>query len=103
MLGLFKTYIEKRIELLKLEITENTMKIISVAAYALFLLILSFIFVSFLLIAIGFVLGNLLGSYTYGFLIISVFLFLCLLIFFYQKKFFLETLKDKFVRIINEE
>lgn len=104
MLGLFKDYIEKRVSLLKIEMTENTIKAMSLSAYVLLLLGLGICFFSFLFVGISLILGNILGNYAYGFLIMSAFFLLCLLIFFFQKKKVIQCFKEKLVQtIFNEE
>lgn len=103
MLGIFKNYIEKRIELLKLEVTESTVKMISIVVYSLLLLVFAISFFSFLFVGIGLVLGSLLGSYAYGFLIVSAFFLLCLLVVFYQKRSIIEYFREKFIQTIFTE
>lgn len=104
MIGLFKNYIEKRISLLKLEATENTVKVLSMAVYILLLMLLAVCFFAFLCVGLGLVIGNLLGNYAYGMLIMAVIFLLCLLFAFSQKKNIIDRLRERLVNIIfNEE
>ena len=68
MIGLFKNYIEKRISLLKLETTETSVKVLSMAVYILLLVTLGICFFAFFCLGMGLVIGNLLGNYAYGML-----------------------------------
>lgn len=104
MLGLFKDYIKKRVELLKIEISENTVKVISIAIYALLSLAVLVCFFSFLFVGIGLIIGSLLGNYAYGFFIISGVLLLAMLVLFFQRKNIMEYIKAKLLQeIFNKE
>lgn len=104
MIGIFKDYIEKRVNLLKIEMTENTVKAISLIGYIFLLLILITCLFLFLFVGVGFILGNILGNYAYGFLSMSVFFLLCLLIISSQKRKIIAYFREKLVQaIFNEE
>lgn len=104
MIGIFKDYIEKRVNLLKIEMTENTVKAISLIGYIFLLLILITCLFLFLFVGVGFILGNILGNYAYGFLIISALFLLCLLIISFQKRKIIAYFREKLVQtIFNEE
>ena len=100
MIGLFKNYIEKRISLLKLETTETSVKVLSMAVYILLMVTLGICFFAFFCLG----LGNLLGNYAYGMLIMASIFLVGLLVVFSQKKNIIENLKERLVNIIyNEE
>lgn len=100
MLGLFKNYIEKRISLLKLEMAENTTKAMSVGLYLVLVLVFGACIFTFLFLGLALIIGTWLGNLAYGFLLISAFFFLCLLIVISQKKRLIESFKSKFIQII---
>ena len=82
MIDLIKEYIEKRIELIKLDATEKTLKIIGISVP--FFIILVFFFFFFILLNIGLALliGMALENYAYGSLILSGCYFLMIVIVF---------------------
>lgn len=71
MVGFFKDYVDKRLGLLKLEMTEKSVNLVSIAIYGLILAILLIWFFAFLFIGLGFFIGNLLGNNAYGMLIMA--------------------------------
>ncbi len=104
MIGLFKNYIEKRISLLKLETTETSVKVLSMAVYILLMVTLGICFFVFFCLGLGLVIGSLLGNYAYGMLIMASIFLVGLLVVFSQKKNIIENLKERLVNIIyNEE
>ena len=104
MIGLFKNYIEKRISLLKLETTETSVKVLSMAVYILLLVTLGICFFAFFCLGLRLVIGNLLGNYAYGMLIMASIFLVGLLVVFSQKKNIIENMKERLVNIIyNEE
>lgn len=104
MLDLLKNYIEKRINLLKLEMAENTTKAMSLVLYLLLILIFMTCIFAFLFLGLALIAGHWLGHFAYGFLLISGFFLLCLLVVISQRKKLLEWFKEKFIRtIFNEE
>ncbi len=104
MIGLFRNYIEKRISLLKLETTETYVKVLSMTVYILLIVVFGIGFFAFLCVGVGLVIGNLLGNYAYGMLIMASIFLVGLLVVFSQKKSIIEKMKDRLVNIIyNEE
>lgn len=104
MIGLFKNYIEKRISLLKLETTETSVKVLSMAVYILLMVALGICFFAFFCLGLGLVIGSLLGNYAYGMLIMASIFLVGLLVVFSQKKNIIENMKELLVNIIyNEE
>ena len=104
MIGLFKNYIEKRISLLKLETAETSVKVLSMAVYILLMVTLGICFFAFFSFGLGLVIGNLLGNYAYGMLIMASIFLVGLLVVFSQKKSIIEKVKERLVNIIyNEE
>jgi len=82
-----KIYIEQKIDYLQLEIAKRTAKttsnLLTIAVIAFF----SFMIIFFLSITAGFALSSLVGSYTYGFLIVSaIYLLITLIVVFFKRK-----------------
>ncbi|MDO4763255.1 MAG: phage holin family protein [Flavobacteriaceae bacterium] len=103
MLGLFKNYIEKRISLIKLETTGSIVKAMSMVVYIFLLLMLGLVFFIFLFVGIGFILGELLGDFAYGFLAVSGFFLLCFVLFLYGRRSIVKYFKERFVQTIFTE
>lgn len=74
-------FIELKVDLFKLEFVEAFSSIFSKIITVWVSLILGIIFISFLLLSLGFYLGKLLGAYHWGFLIVAG-IFLLMAIFF---------------------
>lgn len=103
MIGLLKDYIEKRLSLVKLEITENSANIMSIVIYILLILGLGLCFLAFLGIGLGLLLGSFLGNYAYGLLLMAGIFLLGLLVVIYSKINILGTLKNKLITMIFNE
>lgn len=71
MIHLLKEYIEKRIELIKLDATEKTLKVIGISVPFLMILILFIFFLILLNIALGLYIGMAVENYALGFLILA--------------------------------
>ena len=74
------SYVELKLELLKLNTYERTGKVISVLSYGLVLLFLAFFCILFLFLALGFYLGEILNSIGAGFGIVAVLYVLIILL-----------------------
>ena len=66
------TYVELKVELLKLTAYERTGELASVLSYGLILLFLAFFAVLFIFLALGFFLGDLLDNVAGGFAIVAL-------------------------------
>ncbi|MDR2123183.1 MAG: phage holin family protein [Flavobacteriaceae bacterium] len=71
MVGFLKKYINKRIELLKLELTETISGLVSILIFVFTILILSMMFLFLFSFAIGMIIGTFLNNYGIGILIFS--------------------------------
>lgn len=100
MLGLLKNYIEKRVSLLKLEMAENTAKAMSMALYLSLILLIGTCILAFLFFGLALIIGEWLGNWACGFLLISFFFLLCLSVAISQKKQLVEYFRGKFIRTI---
>lgn len=100
MLGLVKNYLEKRIDILKLEVAESTIGKASKIGYAFILALFGIFFLLFLFVGIGFFIGYELQNFGYGFLIVAGFFLLSLLLLLLVKKSFIKYMREKLVDII---
>lgn len=66
------TYVELKLELLKLSTYERSGQLIAVLSYGLILLFLAFFAILFIFLALGFFLGDVFGSFGAGFAVVSV-------------------------------
>ena len=80
--GYLHSYVEDRIELLKLETAESTAKVLSSLITSAFLAVVVFFALFFGSIALAIALGNWLGSYSLAFGIVALF-YLCIAALFY--------------------
>ncbi len=71
MIGIFKKYVNKRVELLKLELTETISSLVSILLFVFIILTLAMLFLFLSSIAIGFMIGKLLDNFGLGILIVS--------------------------------
>lgn len=82
MIELIKDYAEKRIELIKLDATEKSLKVIGISVPIMIISILAIFFIFLLNISLGLFIGNWIGNFAYGFLILAgVYLVLIIIIF----------------------
>ena len=81
------TYVELRLELLKLNTYERVAKTMAVFSYGIVLVLLAFFAILFLFLALGFFLGELLGSMALGFvLVVGMYLLLFGITMFFKRK-----------------
>ena len=81
------TYVELRLELLKLNTYERVAKTMAVFSYGIVLVLLAFFAILFLFLALGFFLGELLGSMALGFvLVVGMYLLLFGITMFFRGK-----------------
>jgi hypothetical protein len=71
MIDLIKDYAEKKIELVKLDATEKSLKIIGVSVPVMIISVLAIFFIFLLNVSLGLFLGNWLHNFAYGFLILA--------------------------------
>ena len=77
------TYVELRLELLKLNTYERVAKTMAVFSYGIVLVLLAFFAILFLFLALGFFLGELLGSIV---LVVGMYLLLFGITMFFKRK-----------------
>ena len=66
------TYVELKLELLKLSTYERSGQLISILSYGLILLFLAFFAILFIFLALGFFMGDIFGSMGTGFAFVAV-------------------------------
>ena len=100
MVDILKEYINKRIELVKLQTTEKT----SVGFGIILFLVLAFAFISFFVfmlnIGIGLLIGHSLGNYGYGLLIVSAFYLILFILVLAYRKLIINRVADKIIEFI---
>lgn len=100
MIGLIKNYIEKRIDLLKIETAESSVKVLGLVVYILLLATLGICVFAFLCIGLGLVIGRYIEDYAMGMFAVSgIFLFFFLVILL-AKKGIVKFLKRRILDII---
>ena len=81
------TYVETRLELMKLNTYERLAKTMAVFSYGIVLVLLAFFAILFLFLALGFFLGEILNSVALGFLlVVGMYLLLFGLILLFREK-----------------
>lgn len=93
MVKILKDYIENHVELLKLDATEKTLKIIGVSVPLLIMTIMGSFFIILLNIGLALMIGKWIDSYALGFFILSGFYLLIMILAY----FFRNNIKDAII------
>ena len=99
MLDVLKTYIEKRIELLKVETTEKSIKVASITIYVSIIMLIGLFLFIFLSLGLGLLIGDWLGNHTYGVLIIAGLCLIKLIVFIAFRKSIINKLINFLLKI----
>ena len=98
------TYVELRLELLKLSTYERVAKTMAVFSYGIVLILLAFFTMLFLFLALGFFLGELLGSMALGFvLVVGMYLLLFGIIIFFKKKIMSKVMNEIIIAMMSKD
>ena len=98
------TYVELRLELLKLNTYERVAKTMAVFSYGIVLILLAFFTILFLFLALGFFLGELLGSMALGFvLVVGMYLLLFGIIIFFKKNITSKVMNEIIIAIMSKD
>lgn len=98
------TYVEMRLELLKLNTYERVAKIIAVFSYGIVLVLLAFFAILFLFLALGFFLGEVLGSVALGFvLVVGMYLMLFAVIMYYREKISSKVMNEIIAALMSKD
>lgn len=103
MLGIFKEYLNKRIDLLKLKTIEKTALSSGEIAYMLVFVFALFFFIIFLNLGVAFLIGSCLHNNAYGFLIVSGFYFLCIPLIMSVKKSFKSKITNIVIQFLTKD
>jgi len=85
MIKIVKDYVENNVELLKLDATEKTLKIIGVSVPILIISVMVIFFLVLFNIGLALLIGNWLDNYALGFFILSAFYFLLILLAYFMR------------------
>lgn len=102
MFDLIKKYTSQKIELLKLEMIEKSSLASGNIAIIVISLFFSLFFISLLNIGLGFLIGEYLGNYSYGFLILAGIYLLLLIIVLLAKKSIKRAISNIIIQSINK-
>ena len=98
------TYVELRLELLKLNTYERVAKTMAVFSYGIILVLLAFFAILFLFLALGFFLGELLGSMALGFvLVVGMYLLLFGITMFFRGKITSKVTNEIITAMMNKD
>lgn len=102
MLELIKEYAYKRADLLKLEATEKSITVLGTVIYITLMVFALQFFVLLFLLAIGFLIGEYLNNYGYGFLIVAGLFLLILIVVFLQRKTIKNMVANKILESLDD-
>ena len=100
MIDLIKDYAEKKIELVKLDATEKSLKIIGVSVPVMIISVLAIFFIFLLNVSLGLLLGNWLHNFAYGFLILAGFYLLLILLVFLMRNYIKKIITNKAIEML---
>jgi hypothetical protein len=100
MIEILKDYVSKRVDLLKLQFTEKSSLSAGIISFLSILLIAFSFFIILLNFGIAFLIGESLGNMSYGFLIVSGFYFLVMLIVIGLKKRIVNAIANKVIEFL---
>lgn len=101
MVEIIKEYASKRIDLLKMEVTEKSSVTAGIITFIVLLSIAAIFFIILLNVGLGLLIGYWLGNYAYGMLIMAGIYLLIIIILFVARKSLQNTVADKIIKLIN--
>ncbi len=101
MIETIKEYASKRIDLLKIQVTEKSSISAGVIAYLVILLVAFAFFIILFNFGLAFFIGKLLNNTSYGFLIVAAFYLLITLIVVSFKKRIVNIIANKVIEFLN--
>lgn len=101
MIEILKDFISKKLELLKMEATEKTVIIFSFFAFLSIITIVFLLFVLLVNIGLGLWIGNFIGNYAYGILIMAAFYLIIIVITFLSKKIIKRKVANFILQFLN--
>ncbi len=101
MVEIIKEFASKRLDLLKMEVTEKTSVTAGTLTFLVLAAIAALFFIILFNIGLGLLIGFWLGNYAYGILIMAGLYLLILIIVFLSRRSITNTVADKIIRLIN--
>ncbi|WP_294251397.1 phage holin family protein [uncultured Chryseobacterium sp.] len=101
MIETVKEYVSKRIDLLKIEATEKSSLSAGVITYFVLMVVAFSFFIILFNFGIAFLIGEALGNHSYGFLIVSGFYLLIMIIIMICKKRVVNFVADQVIKFLN--
>jgi len=101
MIETIKEYASKRIDLLKIEATEKSSLSAGVITYLILMVVAFSFFIILFNFGIAFLIGEALGNHSYGFLIVSGFYLLVMVIVMICKKRVINFVADQVIKFLN--
>ncbi|MGA9211072.1 phage holin family protein [Kaistella sp.] len=101
MVDIVKEFASKKIDLLKMEMTEKSSVTVGTLTYLLLAAVAALFFIILVNIGLGLLIGSWLGNYAYGILIMAGFYLLIFLITFATRNAIKNTIADKIIKFIN--
>lgn len=99
-----RTIVNNKIELFKIDLAQNTAKILGFIILGFFLLSMMTIFVASLIIALAFAIAEAIGSTVFGFLIASLLVMLIsFIVFYFRKSIFFNPVAKMFYKKIADK
>ena len=95
MVKILKDYLENHVELLRLDATEKTLKIIGVSVPLLIMTIMGSFFIILLNIGLALMIGKWIDSYALGFFILSGFYLLIMILAYFFRNNIKDAITDK--------
>ena len=102
MLNLIIDYVEKKIEILKLDVGEKAVISAGFITFVTCVLISLIFFVVLFNIGVAFWLGNLMGNYSYGFFSVAGFYLLLLVVIIMMRKTITKSVANFIIRSFND-
>lgn len=102
MLDILKDYASKRVDLVKMEVTEKSVMLIGGITFLILASLSALFFVILLLFGIGFLIGSYLDNYGYGLLIVAAFYLLILVFLFAKRRTIKNMVANKILESIDD-
>ncbi|WHF52216.1 phage holin family protein [Chryseobacterium gotjawalense] len=101
MVDIVKEFASKKIDLLKMEMTEKSSLTVGTLTYLILASVAALFFIILFNIGLGLLIGSWLGNYAYGILIMAGFYLLILIITFAARNAIKNKVADKIIKFIN--
>ena len=101
MVEIVKEFASKKLDLLKMEVTEKSSVTAGLITFICLFAIAALFFIILFNIGLGLLIGYWLGNYAYGILIMAALYLLIIAILFLSRKSIQNTVADKIIKLIN--